>query len=172
MNNPIRPIDLTHTGDMLNLLSLQMAAYIREAELIGLSDIPPLLDSPDSIRSSGERFYGYYSDEAEGSKLAGAVSVQEAPSSGPGSKLWAIRRLMVQPDRFRQGIGTALVRHVLEESALQGVPVSVRCVSTNHAALSLYRSLSFVPVRQYPPLENGLILVELLCGTPTAASIE
>lgn len=161
MNNPIRPIDLTHTGDMLNLLSLQMAAYIREAEMIGLSDIPPLLESPDSIRGSGERFYGYYIDDAEGRYLAGAVSVQSGTASS--SKLWAIRRLMVQPDRFRQGIGTALVRHVLESAALEGASVSVRCVSTNHAALALYRSLSFVPVRHYPPLDNGLILTELLC---------
>lgn len=157
----IRPIDLEDAGSMLKLLALQMAAYVQEAEMIGLPDIPPLCESPDTIRGSGEQFYGFYALTEAGQgeyavdgeeELAGAVSLLEQPDR------LEIRRLMVRPAMFRQGVGSALVRSVLERAP--GTAVTVRTVTANHAALALYGRLGFRPVWQEPTV-LGLTLVEL-----------
>ncbi|WP_438448485.1 GNAT family N-acetyltransferase [Gorillibacterium sp. sgz5001074] len=139
---------------MLALLALQMAAYVKEAEMIGLPDIPPLFESPDAVRSSGERFYGFYDEGVAGAEeLVGAVSLLDR-----GPDRLEIRRLMVRPERFRQGVASALLRFVRELAG--GRTLSVRTVTANTAALALYGRFGFRPVWEEPTV-LGLTLVEL-----------
>ena len=131
----IRQIELDHRQEVLQLLSVQMAAYMVEARLIGFDDIPPLKDSVDSLRQSGEVFYGYFS----GRELWGAISYKR-----DGAVL-DIHRLMVHPEHFRQGVASCLLQFV--ETVESGVKkITVSTGAKNHPAKNLYRHFGYVEV--------------------------
>lgn len=165
----IKSVDLGNWDNMLELLALQTAAYVKEAEMVGLTDVPPLLESPESLRSSGEMVYGWYGTDL---RLAGAVSLQEEPGTaelGYGNmELLRIKRLMVHPDRFRQGIASRLLEFVLYQLAAEAgaSAVVVSAVSTNKPALTLYSKFCFRAISQSEAPE-GLKLMELCCDQLT-----
>ena len=66
----IKRLNLNDINTVKDLLELQVASYIKEAEIIGFYDIPPLKDTVDSLKESKEIFYGYYVDNV----LAGMIS--------------------------------------------------------------------------------------------------
>ena len=53
-----------------------------------------------------------------------------------------IRELVIDPDFQGRGIGTHILRNVLEQAILRGVPVRLRTHITNRAA-NLYRRMGF-----------------------------
>ena len=150
----IRLIDLDRQENVLALLALQLAAYFKEAETIGLTDAPPLWDSPAALRASGEQFYGLYA--AEG-MLSGAISVKpegcgKVAADSPAGRTQActlrICRLMVHPGRLRQGFASRLVRHILLLTVAEPVStVTVSAITANTAAIALYSGFGFQPVR-------------------------
>ncbi|WP_059048932.1 GNAT family N-acetyltransferase [Paenibacillus senegalimassiliensis] len=122
------------------LWSMQHQAYRLEAEAVGLTEYPPLTDTFDSIRSSGDVFYGDLEQDGE---LQGAIGVR---SEIPGELL--ITRLMVQPDHLRQGIGRSLLRHVLTVN--EDIRVfKVTASSLNEPATRLYRDFGFEPIQTF-----------------------
>jgi ribosomal protein S18 acetylase RimI-like enzyme len=157
----VRLIDLDNTQEMLELLALQTAAYKKEAELVGLADIPPLLQSPQSVRASGEVYYGFFTEAG----LAGAVSLKrEQPSllaAPPGPERLHICRLMVQPGMFRRGIASALLQRVLDLAASERLDTVVLAVSVNEPAMALYGRFGFETIRQHPAI-GGLTLNEMV----------
>ncbi|KZE67450.1 histone acetyltransferase [Paenibacillus jamilae] len=115
---------------------LQHVAYRLEAELIGFNEIPPLMDTLETLRSCGESFYGWLED----GELLGALAVQ---SESSGSL--TLTRMMVHPDHFRQGIADSLMKHVLNK--YQSVPLFIVTTGTlNTPAVALYRKHGFRPV--------------------------
>ncbi|MFD7525355.1 GNAT family N-acetyltransferase [Paenibacillus chitinolyticus] len=134
----MRQIPLDDVQAVLELLALQTTAYLVEAELIGYKDIPPLRDSPLTLRCSKETFTGYYvNDREEGrEELAGAIAWEEK-----GTEL-TITRLMVHPRHFRQGIASALIRHALTTNPQAGRFV-VSTGEANLPAVRLYEKFGF-----------------------------
>ncbi len=120
------------SGTVAELLALQRAAYAVEAELIGSDAIPPLRDTAETLVAAGLTWYG--SRDVTG--LVGAVAVD----AGPG--LVDLDRLVVAPRAFRRGVGTALVRHVLDLAGPRRVEVSTG--RDNTPARALYARLGFV----------------------------
>ncbi|MDN4083333.1 GNAT family N-acetyltransferase [Paenibacillus polymyxa] len=115
---------------------LQHVAYRLEAELIGFDEIPPLMDTLETLRSCGESFYGWLEDD----ELLGALAVQ---SESSGSL--TLTRMMVHPDHFRKGIADSLMKHVLNE--YRNVPLFIVTTGTlNTPAVTLYRKHGFRPV--------------------------
>ncbi|MBU9708869.1 GNAT family N-acetyltransferase [Paenibacillus sp. AK121] len=115
---------------------LQHVAYRLEAELIGFDEIPPLMDTLETLRSCGESFYGWLEDD----ELLGALAVQ---SESSGSL--TLTRMMVHPYHFRKGIADSLMKHVLNE--YQNVPLFIVTTGTlNTPAVTLYRKHGFRPV--------------------------
>lgn len=115
---------------------LQHVAYRLEAELIGFLDIPPLLDTFETLRNCGEIFYGWIEDQ----ELRGAAAI-EIESSGTVT----ITRMMVDPAYFRQGIAGALIQYILQE--YHSVPLfTVSTGTINTPAVTLYRKFGFRPV--------------------------
>lgn len=133
----IRAIDLSDTQEVLELLALQQTAYRIEAELIGFDEIPPLLDSPLSLRESGESFFGYF----EEGRLVGAATCKQ------GVKELMICRMMVHPDFFRRGIASELLKH-LEQLALPGMKILVSTGTNNTPAVQLYDKHGYEPIRK------------------------
>jgi ribosomal protein S18 acetylase RimI-like enzyme len=104
----------------------------------------------DELRlSAGEASFLTLEQTAENEGLfAGEVAVavlngevQGFVSYKPGELTW----LYVSPGSYRQGVGRALVKHVL--SAVQP-PVTVEVLEGNEPALSLYLSQGFTVVRR------------------------
>jgi ribosomal protein S18 acetylase RimI-like enzyme len=115
---------------------LQHIAYRLEAERIGFEEIPPLMDTFDTLRSCGETFYGWVED----GELLGSLAVQ---SESPGSL--TLTRMMVHPDHFRKGIADSLMKHVLNE--YHNTPLFIVSTGTlNAPAVALYRKHGFQPV--------------------------
>ncbi|MWV47296.1 GNAT family N-acetyltransferase [Paenibacillus sp. HJL G12] len=123
--------------DMIDQIwRLQHIAYRLEAEKIGFYDIPPLLDTHETLKNCGEIFYGCLNEEGD---LIGAVATKE---EAKGSL--TLMRMMVHPDHFRKGIAGSLIRHVLEDHP----DTSLFIVSTgakNEPAVALYLKFGFVP---------------------------
>ncbi|WP_201379417.1 N-acetyltransferase [Ktedonobacter sp. SOSP1-52] len=114
------------------LLEMQRAAYLIEAELIGSFAIPALQEDLETLQNSDEIFYGYWIDD----RLAGAISYKKEGG------LLDIYRLVVHPSYFRRGIGKALVSFVegVEEGRER---IIVSTGARNLPAKRLYEGLGF-----------------------------
>jgi ribosomal protein S18 acetylase RimI-like enzyme len=114
------------------LLELQRRAYRVEADLIGSDDIPPLHETLDQLQTCGETFLGAL---VEG-EIAGVVSWRLR------DRTIDIHRLVVDPRRFRHGLGVTLVR-----AALTAEPRAERAIvqtgAKNVPAKALYRREGF-----------------------------
>ncbi|HEY4390134.1 MAG TPA: GNAT family N-acetyltransferase [Paenibacillus sp.] len=139
----IRLLSLQDPDVVEQIWSMQHTAYRLEALAIGLATYPPLRDTFDSIRSSGEDFYGYISDEsggeAEGRELLGVISI-----STEASVHLSITRLMVHPEHMREGIGAALVSYILDRYD-DFRHFTVTAGTLNTPAVALYRKFGFMP---------------------------
>jgi ribosomal protein S18 acetylase RimI-like enzyme len=120
-------LDLSEQATAEALLALQRRAYAVEAELVGSKAIPPLHETLAELQACGETFLGAL---VEG-ELAGAISWRFENGT------LDIHRLVVDPRRSRQGIGSALVR-----DALAAEPEAVRAIvqtgAENAPARKLY----------------------------------
>ncbi|GGU67771.1 GNAT family N-acetyltransferase [Lentzea flava] len=137
-------LDLSDDAVLHELWTVQRLAYAVEAEIIGFDGIPPLHESLDDLRASGETFLGIYDEEG----LVGAVSYRLDGSTVD------ICRLVVHPRAHRRGIATRLL------DALPGGPQTVSTGTKNEPALRLYRKRGFVEIgeREVAP---GVSLTDL-----------
>jgi ribosomal protein S18 acetylase RimI-like enzyme len=142
----IRKIDLNDNTQALDLLMLQQLSYRIEARLIGFKEIPPLWDSPKTLRDSGELFFGCYDD----SRLVGCVSVKQSP------KELTICRMMVHSSYFRRGIASRLLEYA-ESLAVEGMPIKVSTGTKNEPAVNLYCKYGYEP-NQTMDLAKGITL--------------
>jgi GNAT superfamily N-acetyltransferase len=121
--------------DAGEILTLQRAAYVTEAQLYGDADLPPLTESLAGVLAAITD--GQVLKATAGHRIVGA-----GRASVDGTTLH-IGRLMVAPDLQGQGIGTRVLRE-LEA----GAPASVRTFSlfTGHlsaANLRRYERLGY-----------------------------
>ncbi|CAM4383514.1 MULTISPECIES: GNAT family N-acetyltransferase [Saccharibacillus] len=121
------------------LFRLQTTAYRLEAKRIGFDEIPPLADTVDSLKRSSDTFYGYMTEAGE---LVGAIAVEE---EYPGEL--TLTRMMVDPNFFRQGIATKLIRYIFAHYPDFKTYI-VSTGSMNEPAMRLYQSFGFVPFRK------------------------
>ncbi|TXK79643.1 GNAT family N-acetyltransferase [Paenibacillus sp. N3.4] len=147
----MQQLPLQSNEDILILLSLQLASYRVEANIIGFEDIPPLKDGIQSIREAEETFYGYYLHEEGTNRLAGAISFTQE-----GTAI-TICRMMVHPEYFRRGIARSLLQYILTEQVRGGaLRFLVSTGTDNVPAVRLYESFGFTVRRVFtvPPGVN------------------
>lgn len=129
----INKIDIMNTKLAKEVLSVQIASYKVEAELIDFYDIPPLRDSVSTLQQCGENFYGCYVD----GELSGVISIKAEEN------LIDIHRLMVHPKHFRKGIAKRLLDFI--ESVGEGnETLIVSTGSKNAPAISFYEKNGFI----------------------------
>jgi ribosomal protein S18 acetylase RimI-like enzyme len=117
--------------------SVFQASYTIEAKLLKATDFPPLKRRLEEFIESRNAFYGYYMEDT----LTGVVEVKAEESNTH------IQSLVVHPNFFRNGIGSALVQFVLEN-----YPTNTFTVETglaNEPAKDLYYGFHFRKVREY-----------------------
>lgn len=131
-------VDIAPAGpaDAGEILTLQRAAFLSEAQLHGDPFLPPLVESLDQLRAvlAGEAIV---LKATLGPRIIGSVRGQF------NARTCLVSRLMVAPDQQGQGIGAALMTALEDEAA----PRADMCVLfTGHLSagnLRLYRRLGY-----------------------------
>jgi ribosomal protein S18 acetylase RimI-like enzyme len=128
----IRPLDLDDEDTVAALVELQRASYAVEAELIGAASLPPMRDTPETLRASGETFLGMHREQ----RLLGIVSYKRDGATVD------IHRLAVHPSAFRRGIAGDLL-DALEAREAGAAHWTVGTGAANLPARTLYERRGF-----------------------------
>ena len=133
----IKKIDHTQLHMARAIRKIFRVSYAVEAELLKAIDFPPLKRSLAAFLESKNDFFGFFSE----GQLAGVVEVDVEKDATH------IQSMVVDPQYFRQGIGTALVRFVLKHYDCERFTVETGL--ENGPATALYRNFGFVPIHEY-----------------------
>ena len=138
-------------GAVGELLTLQRAAYVSEAQLYDDVRLPALVQTPDEL--ADELAQSSCLAALAGSRLVGAVRTRER-----GGVLH-VGRLVVAPDLQGRGIGTRLLLGAERSTTLPRAALFTGARST--ANLRLYRRHGYVETAR-EPVRPGLELVHLV----------
>lgn len=141
--------DLSSDVEARELLAVQVAAYAIEAELLAYPQLPPLFETVDDLRASGERFIL--------AKIAGEIV--GATSVASSDTALEICRMVVKPSHMRRGIASRLIEAV-ELSREDRGSITVSTGEDNVPAIRLYERHGFRIVSRRT-LDDGLRLVGL-----------
>ncbi|MBB6638460.1 GNAT family N-acetyltransferase [Cohnella thailandensis] len=145
----IERLQLSDRNAAEELWSLQHSAYRIEAQLIGVTDLPPLHDTIDMLRGSSDVVFGA---RDESNELVGAVAVEEGEHEN------TISKLMVHPNAFRRGVGSRLLKHALAaypEEKTWLLTAEIR----NKPAIALYEKAGFRAIDTLKPREDITLLL-------------
>lgn len=121
------------------IINLQRESYQKEAELIGTTQIPPLLETVKDIRQNNtEKIIGALKKDHLIALIAYEI---DAPDT------ITISRLAVHPNAFRQGLAKKLF-HKLEQTT----DANIYLVSTGKAnipAIKFYEKMGFTIEREF-----------------------
>jgi ribosomal protein S18 acetylase RimI-like enzyme len=141
--------------------AVQIAAYTREAALLGVSNFPPLHRTVQDIARSGETYCGVY----EGQVLVGALGF----SSGSGGHGLNIDSLVVSPGHQRRGVARTLLAEFVTQHGTQ--ELTVQTGAKNAPALTLYACFGFKEFKRCVLGEEQLELVQLRRESPHASGV-
>ncbi|SFX49315.1 Acetyltransferase (GNAT) domain-containing protein [Thermoactinomyces sp. DSM 45891] len=145
----IQKLDMRDPEMAQKLLDIEIPAYQVEADIIGSTKIPYLLDTVDKIQSSKETFFGYWVD----GNLAGVISFMLE------GNVVDIYRLVVSPQHFRQGIGAKLLSFLFTHYT--GMEkFLVQTGADNIPAMKLYKKFGFQEIDRLE-IEPGLLVSRL-----------
>ena len=128
-------------ADAGELFALQLAAFLAEGQLNGVLTIPPLTETLDELAASLLTPATVLVARA-GSRIVGSV---RGTLLDDGT--WWIGRLMVAPDQQRRGLGSALLRQILD-AAPPGAPAGLLTGVASRKNVARYRRLGFRVVEQ------------------------
>ena len=133
-------LDATDPVIASEILELQRRAYRVEADLIGSDEIPPLRETLFELQACGETFLGARAERT----LVAAVSWRVI------GETIDLHRLVVDPARFREGLGATLVRAALAAEA-GCTRAIVQTGAANEPAKALYRAEGFSAAGELEP---------------------
>lgn len=120
-----------------NIFSIFQVSYAIKAELLNITDFPPLKRTLENYINSSTEFFGYFKNQ----NLAGVIEIDN------NNNFTHINSLVVDPKFFRQGIARKLMEFVFEtfDSDLFVVETGLE----NGPATKLYNNLGFKEVNQW-----------------------
>ena len=134
---PIRPED---AGEVL---TLQRAAFVQEAQIYGTPELPPLTQTLAELEAELAENLGCVA--VDGTRLVGAVRARR------DGDLLLVGRLTIAPDQQGRGIGTQLLAAVEERGAALGATeAELFTGSLSEANLRLYRREGYVETQRVP----------------------
>ncbi|MET9699117.1 GNAT family N-acetyltransferase [Streptomyces sp. NPDC006529] len=147
----IRPLDLADDATAAAVHRIGLAAYTVEAELIGFDGIPALRESLADLRARPLNWLGAVSEAGD---PAGFLAWEEPERED--EQVVSIDRLCVDPAWFRRGVGSLLLRHLLDDLLPHRV-VRVTTGAANAPAMALYPRMGFVRGADFSPVP-GLVM--------------
>ncbi|GAB1817528.1 GNAT family N-acetyltransferase [Herbidospora sp. RD11066] len=144
-------IERAGSSDAGEILTLQRAAYVSEAQLYGDPFIAPLVESLEQLRKAIES--GILLKAVDGGRIVGAVRgvVADLTPGTSNGRACVVGRLVVAPDRQGEGIGTALLEALHERVTEEYSDVRAFDLFTGHlsdANLRLYKRLGYGETRR------------------------
>lgn len=149
MSNPV--IERAEKSLAPQILALQKAAYVSEAELYGDFSIPPLIQTLSSLEADFGK-HTFYIARGEG-VLVGSVNVRIEGGIG------YIGRLVVLPGMQKQGVGSCLLAHAERVHA----KLDAFELFTGHKSernIAFYQSRGYIEYRR-EAIHAGLTLVHM-----------
>jgi ribosomal protein S18 acetylase RimI-like enzyme len=148
MTDPVR----LGTEDAGEVLTLQRAAYVTEAQAHGDLSMPPLTQTLDQLRAEladpGTTGWGV----REGVRLVASVRVRLAE---PG--IAEVGRLVVAPDRQGLGLGSGLLRAAEARLPSEVTVIRLFTGEHSHANLRLYQRLGYQETGRTPAGDYRLV---------------
>ncbi|MGK3954118.1 GNAT family N-acetyltransferase [Microbacterium sp. I2] len=134
---PIRPDD---AGEVL---TLQRAAFVQEAQIYCTPQLPPLTQTLDELEAELVENLGCVA--VDGTRIVGAVRARR------DGELLLVGRLTIAPDQQGRGIGTRLLAAVEERGAALGATeAELFTGSLSEANLRLYLREGYVETQRVP----------------------
>jgi GNAT superfamily N-acetyltransferase len=134
---PIRPED---AGEVL---TLQRAAFVQEAQIYGTPELPPLTQTLAEVEAELAENLGCVA--VDGTRIVGAVRARR------DGELLLVGRLAIAPDQQGRGIGTRLLAAVEERGAAVGATeAELFTGSLSEANLRLYLREGYVETQRVP----------------------
>ena len=124
----VRPLDVSNRADAERVLDIQRRAYRIEAELIAFDGIPPLHETLEEMTAQP---FCWLAIRAAGRIVAALGYTLDAG-------ICDIDRLVVDPEHFGRGYGSALVAALLDHPY-----ITVSTGTINTPARRLYERLGF-----------------------------
>ncbi|WP_433496889.1 GNAT family N-acetyltransferase [Sphaerimonospora sp. CA-214678] len=144
-------IERAAPGDAGEILTLQRAAYVTEAQLYGDPFLPPLVETVEQVRKVIEG--GIVLKATEGARLVGSVRGQLSGST------CVVARLIVAPDRQGRGTGGRLLG-ALHEAVPKATAFDLSTGHLSEGNLRLYRRFGYRETRR-ERVQDHLTLVHL-----------
>ncbi|WP_336640704.1 GNAT family N-acetyltransferase [Microbacterium sp. USHLN272] len=126
--------------DAGEVLTIQRAAFVSEAQIYGSADMPPLTQTLDEVRAelaAGEGFAA----RLDG-RVVGAIRFRD------GTDLLLIGRIAIAPDMQGEGIGRALLEAAEQASAAPEAELFTGSLS--EANIRLYEACGYVESERIP----------------------
>lgn len=130
-------VERARPEDAGEILTLQRAAYVAEAQLYGDPFIPPLVESLEQIQRVLSAPDAVVLKALVGSRLVGAVRAQFSDQT------CLIGRLVVAPDLQGAGIGSQLMRQLEDQVAGRATALVLFTGHQSLGNLRLYRRLGY-----------------------------
>ncbi|MFD1937692.1 MULTISPECIES: GNAT family N-acetyltransferase [Nonomuraea] len=140
--------------DAGEILTVQRAAYVTEAQLYGDPFIPPLVESVEQVRKAIES--AVVLKAIVGGRIVGAVRGQ------PAGTTCLVGRLVVAPDAQGSGIGTALLE-ALHEQVAEATAFDLFTGHLSEGNLRLYRRMGYKETSR-ERMDDHLTLVHMRRG--------
>ncbi len=144
----IRRLDQSDLSVSQDILGLFHRAYQIEAEIICVEDFPPLNRTLENIRVTNSVFTGLFEN-------AILTAVSETQIEG---NILFIDGFVVDPQFFRKGFGSQLLRFILDECHCE--TAFVETAAANKPAVRFYKRFGFTKTDSWEAAE-GMQLVKL-----------
>ncbi|MCP2344163.1 GNAT superfamily N-acetyltransferase [Nonomuraea roseoviolacea subsp. carminata] len=138
-------------ADAGEILTVQRAAYVTEAQLYGDPFIPPLVESVEQVREAIRA--GVVLKAVDGGRVVGSVRGRLSGAT------CLVGRLVVAPDQQGRGLGTALLR-TLHEQVPEASAFDLFTGHLSEGNLRLYRRLGYRETHR-ERMDDHLTLVHL-----------
>ena len=148
------PITVLHAEDAGELLTLQRAAYVTEAQAHDDPNLPPLLETLAEVRADLRSDATTVLGIRDGGRLVATVRLRHDPAAPETAE---IARLAVAPDRQGEGLGTRLLV-AAEQHARPGVTtLALFTGEHSHGNLRLYERYGYVETHRTPAGTHQLV---------------
>lgn len=133
MTEPKIDLARIRVEDAGEVLTIQRAAFVSEAQIYGTADMPPLTQTLDELKAELADADGWVA--RVGPRLVGAIRVRTA------DRLLLIGRIAIAPDMQGEGIGRALLEAA--ETATDAEEAELFTGSLSEANVRLYESCGY-----------------------------